>query len=176
MRIAPSLRLTEPARQQLTPWARGRGTPARCVLRATMALLATEGHDNQHSAAALDTSRQTVGLWRHRVAPQRLPGLVQDAPCGGRPPQAPPGADRTHSEDDDPDDTARRHSLIDPHLGSAPADESYVGAAGLDRPWPATPPGSDLHVQPGSALPGQAGGCRGPVSAPARACRRPLRG
>jgi hypothetical protein len=76
MRIAPSLRLTEPARQQLTPWARGRRTPARRVLRATMALLATEGHDNQHSAAALDTSRQTVGLWRHRVAPQRLPGLV----------------------------------------------------------------------------------------------------
>ena len=72
--------------------------------------------------------------------------LVQDAPCGGRPPQTPPGADRTHSEDDDPDDTARRHSLIDPHLGSAPADESYVGAVGLDCPWPATPPGSDLHA------------------------------
>ena len=86
----PVLRLTEPERQQLTQWARGRRTPARRVLRATMALLAAEGHDNQHSAAALDTSRQTVGLWRHRVAPQRLPGLVQDAPRGGRPPKARP--------------------------------------------------------------------------------------
>ena len=88
MRIAPSLLLTEPERQQLTQWARGRRTPARLVLRAKIALLADEGHDNQHIAAALDTSRQTVGLWRHRVATQRLPGLVQDAPRGGRPPKA----------------------------------------------------------------------------------------
>ena len=34
MRIAPSLQVTEPERQQLEPWARGRRTPARLVLRA----------------------------------------------------------------------------------------------------------------------------------------------
>ena len=88
MRIAPSIQLTDPERQQLAQWARGRRTPARLVLRAKIALLAAEGHDNQHIAVALDTSRQTVGLWRHRVATQRLPGLVQDAPRGGRPPKA----------------------------------------------------------------------------------------
>lgn len=87
MRIAPSLQLTEPERQQLAQWARGRRTPARLVLRAKIALLAAEGHDNQHIAVALDTSRQTVGLWRHRVTTQRLPGLAQDAPRGGRPPK-----------------------------------------------------------------------------------------
>lgn len=87
MRIAPSLQLTVPERQQLAQWARGRRTPARLVLRAKIALLAAEGHTNQHIAAALHTSRQTVGLWRHRVVTQRLPGLAQDAPRGGRPPK-----------------------------------------------------------------------------------------
>jgi transposase len=89
MRIAPSLQLTEPERQQLAQWARGRRTPARLVLRAKIALLAAEGHPNQHRAVALGTSRQTVGLWRQRFATQRLPGLAQDAPRGGRPPKAP---------------------------------------------------------------------------------------
>ena len=176
MRIRPFLQLTEPERQQLAQWARGRRTPARLVLRAKIALLAAEGHDNQRIAVALDTSRQTVGLWRHRVATQRLPGLAQDAPRGGRPPKARQAPDRAHSEDDDPDDTTWRHPLVNPHLGSAPADESYVRAASLDCPWFATPPSPGLQAQPGSALPGQAGGCGGPVSAPARACRGPQRG
>ena len=87
MRIAPSLQVTVTERQQLAQWARGRRTPARLVLRAHIILLAAEGHDNQHIAAALDTSRQTVGLWRHRFATQRLPGIAQDAPRGGRPPR-----------------------------------------------------------------------------------------
>ena len=86
MRIAPSIQVTELERQQLAQWARGRRTPARLVLRAHIMLLAAEGHDNQHIAAALDTSRQTVGLWRQRFATQRLVGLAQDAPRGGRPP------------------------------------------------------------------------------------------
>lgn len=50
MRIAPSLQLTAPERQQLAQWARGRRTPARLVLRAKIALLAAEGHTNQHIA------------------------------------------------------------------------------------------------------------------------------
>jgi FixJ family two-component response regulator len=87
MRIAPSIQVTEPARQQLTQWARGQRTPARLVLHTKSTSLAAEGHDNQHIATALDTSRQTVGLWRHRFATQRLPGLAQDAPRGGRHPQ-----------------------------------------------------------------------------------------
>ena len=90
MRIAPLIQVTEPERQQLAQWARGRRTPARLVLRAKIILLAAEGHDNQHIATALGTSRQTVGLWRHRVATQRLPGLAQDSPRGGRPPKPAP--------------------------------------------------------------------------------------
>jgi hypothetical protein len=85
MRIAPSLRLTEPERQQLTQWARGRRTPARRVLRATMALLATEGHDNQHltcrpghqsvDRGLLAASRRAPAPARPRpgCAPRRFP-------------------------------------------------------------------------------------------------------
>lgn len=88
MRIAPLIQVTEPERQQLAQWARGRRTPARLVLRAKIILLAAEGYDNQHIATALGTSRQTVGLWRQRFVTQRLSGLAQDAPRGGRPPKA----------------------------------------------------------------------------------------
>jgi hypothetical protein len=139
MRIAPSLRLTEPERQQLTQGARGRRTPAP----RHDGLVRNRGP--RHPAPCRrpghpSADRGLLAASRRAPAPARpRPGC----PRGGRPPQAPPGADRPHSEDDDPDDTARRHSLVDPHLGSALADESYVCAAGLDRPWPATPPGSE---------------------------------
>ncbi|TKB68599.1 MAG: IS630 family transposase [Nitrospira sp.] len=85
MRIAPAIELMAHERQQLAQWARGRRTPARLVLRAKIVLLAAAGHDNHQIAAAVATSRQTVGLWRHRFVTQRLPGLAQDAPRGGRP-------------------------------------------------------------------------------------------
>lgn len=88
MRLAPAIELTAPERQQLEQWARGRRTPARLVLRAKIVLLAAAGHDNHQIAAALRTSRQTVGLWRQRVVTQRVWGLVHDAPRGGRPPKA----------------------------------------------------------------------------------------
>ncbi len=87
MRIAPSIQVTATERRQLAQWTRGRRTPARLVLRAKITLLAAEGHNNQ-PIAALDTSRQTVGLWRQRFVTQRLVGLAQDAPRGGRPPKA----------------------------------------------------------------------------------------
>jgi len=88
MRIAPVIELMAHEHQQLAQWARGRRTPARLVLRAKIVLLAAAGHDNHQIAAAVATSRQTVGLWRHRFVTQRLPGLAQDAPRGGRPPKA----------------------------------------------------------------------------------------
>ena len=88
MRIAPAVHLSGPERQQLKQWARGRRTPARLVLRAKIVLLAAAGHDNHQIAAAVATSRQTVGLWRQRFVTQRVLGLTRDAPRGGRPPKA----------------------------------------------------------------------------------------
>jgi transposase len=87
MRKAPPLQLTDDERTQLHRWARGRRTPVRLALRAKMMLLAAEGQENRHIAAAVGTSRQTVGLWRHRFAAHRLAGIERDAPRGGRPPQ-----------------------------------------------------------------------------------------
>jgi FixJ family two-component response regulator len=88
MRLAPAIQLTAPERQQLAQWARGRRTPARLVLRTKIVLLAAAGHDNHQIAAAVATSRQTVGLWRQRFMTQRVLGLAQDAPlAGGGPPR-----------------------------------------------------------------------------------------
>jgi len=88
MRIAPSFHLTDAERTQLQQWARGRRTPARLMLRTKIVLLAADRQDNRHIATVVGTSRQTVGLWRQRLATHRLTGIVQDAPRGGRPPQA----------------------------------------------------------------------------------------
>ncbi|MDH4154266.1 MAG: IS630 family transposase [Nitrospira sp.] len=87
MRRAAQFELTDDERTQLCQWARGRRTPVRLVLRAKVILLAAEGHENQHIAAAVGTSRQTVGLWRQRFVAHRLAGIERDAPRGGRPPQ-----------------------------------------------------------------------------------------
>ena len=87
MRKAAQLQLTDEERTQLRQWARGRRTPVRLVLRAKLILLAAEGHENRHIAAAVGTSRQTVGLWRQRFVAHRLAGIERDAPRGGRPPQ-----------------------------------------------------------------------------------------
>ena len=87
MRRAPQLQVTADERTQLQQWARGRRTPVRLALRANMILLAGEGRENRHIAAAVGMSRQTVGLWRQRFVTYRLAGLEHDAPRGGRPPR-----------------------------------------------------------------------------------------
>ena len=63
-------------------------TPQKLVRRARIALLAAAGKDNRQIAAALHTSRVTVGVWRQRVLDLGLAGL-QDAPKPGRPPTLP---------------------------------------------------------------------------------------
>ncbi len=85
MRTAPVITLTEEDRKVLQRWSRGRRTQARCVLRAQIVLLAAEGKMNLDIAEELETSRQTVGLWRQRFADQGLSGIEKDAPRGGRP-------------------------------------------------------------------------------------------
>ncbi len=88
MRVAPHIQLNETDRTTLMKWSRGRSTPARLVLRASIVLLAAKGHENLEIAAELGTSRQTVGLWRKRFAEQGISGIEKDAPRGGRPPKA----------------------------------------------------------------------------------------
>ncbi len=87
MRMAPHLQLTDDEQVLLRQWARGRRLAVRLALRAKMILLAADGQDNRHIAAAVGSSRQTVGLWRQRFAAHRVAGIAHDAPRGGRPPQ-----------------------------------------------------------------------------------------
>ena len=94
MRRAASIELSPEERRALEKWASGRRTPARLVLRARIILLAAQGAENQQIAEQLDTSRQTVGLWRQRYVEQGPSGLEKDAPRGGRPNDARRAAER----------------------------------------------------------------------------------
>ncbi len=85
MRVATEIVLTDKERTILRRWSRGRSTPSRWVLRARIVLAAAEGKRNKDIATALGTTRKTVGEWRLRFAEQRLAGITQDAPRGGRP-------------------------------------------------------------------------------------------
>ena len=60
MRVACTITLTDPERQQLERWARGRKTPVRLAQRAQMVLLAAEGKQNKEIAAAIGVGRVTV--------------------------------------------------------------------------------------------------------------------
>ena len=85
MRIAPTIELTDEDRQTLDRWSRGRSTPARLVLRASIVLNAAEGIANNLIAEKLGTDRLLVGKWRKRFAEKGLAGIEKDAPRGGRP-------------------------------------------------------------------------------------------
>jgi transposase len=80
------VQLTDQEREMLTRWSRGRSTPARLVLRAKIVLMAGEGRLNRDIAAELNTSRETVSLWRKRFVQMRTAGIEKDAPRSGRKP------------------------------------------------------------------------------------------
>jgi transposase len=94
MRRAPVIVLSVDERRYLEKCAGGRRTPARLVLRAKIILLAAEGTKNLQIAERLDTTRQTVGLWRQRYVELGRAGIEKDAPRGGRPNDARQAAEK----------------------------------------------------------------------------------
>ena len=76
---------------------RRRGTrytlPYFVVQRAKMILMAAEGMANDEIAAALDTRREVVSLWRKRFFEERLAGL-EERPRPGRPRSFSPSSGR----------------------------------------------------------------------------------
>ena len=58
--------------------------PYFVVQRAKMILMAAQGMGNDETAAALDTRREVVSLWRKRFFEERLSGL-EERPRPGRP-------------------------------------------------------------------------------------------
>jgi hypothetical protein len=155
-RIAPAIQLIDPAPATRAVGARTTDACAAGVLRQDCVVGGCG--PRQQITAAVAMSRQTVGLWRQRFVTQRVLGLDQDTPRGRGRPQGAPGSDRTHPENDDSHEAARRHPLVYPHLGVTPADESHVSVVGLDRAWAAPSSGTRLQVQSGSALPRETGG------------------
>ena len=87
MRVAVLILLTDEELATLTKWAHGRSTEARLVLRAKIVLAAADGSANKVIASELGTDSHTVARWRNRFEQKRLPGIMQDAPRGGRPPK-----------------------------------------------------------------------------------------
>lgn len=90
MRVAPRIDLVDEEREQLLKWSRGRSTPHRTVLRASIVLQAADGLKNKEIATRLGANRHTVALWRRRFLLHGLNGLEKDAPRPGPNPRIPP--------------------------------------------------------------------------------------
>lgn len=86
MRRAPVIELTDEERATLTKWSRGKATPMRLVMRAKIILLAATGCTSKAICQELDVPEKTICKWRVRFANERLAGIRQDAPRGGRTP------------------------------------------------------------------------------------------
>jgi len=84
MRVAPTVVLSDQAREELKTIARGRSMPARLVERARIVLMAAEGKQNKEIAAALGVMPRTVATWRLRYLRKGLAGIEKDAPRPGR--------------------------------------------------------------------------------------------
>lgn len=94
MRKAPVIALAPEEREQLRKDANSRRSEARVVLRANIVLMAADGFENLEIAERLNTSRQTVGMWRQRYVEKGRAGILKDAPRGGRPNAARSAAER----------------------------------------------------------------------------------
>lgn len=86
MRRAPVIELTDEERATLTKWSRGKTTPVRLVMRAKIILLAAAGRLSKEICQELGVPEKTICKWRGRFAKERLAGIEQDAPRGGRTP------------------------------------------------------------------------------------------
>ena len=78
------LPLTDEQRATLERWLRAGTTPQRLVFRSRIVLLAARGMPSPHVARQLDTSQDTVRLWRRRFAAAGPDALRRDAPGRGR--------------------------------------------------------------------------------------------
>ena len=78
------LSLSDSDQQQLQQWASAYGTPQQVALRCRIVLAAAAGQSDNSIALRLNTSRQTVRLWRARLAQEGVQSLWEIAPGRGR--------------------------------------------------------------------------------------------
>ena len=87
--------LTGKEREELQNRSAKYTLPYFVVLRAKMILMAASGMDNDEIAAALDTRREVVSMWRKRFFEERIAGL-EERPRSGRPSSFSPSSRRVH--------------------------------------------------------------------------------
>lgn len=73
-----TLILTAAERQTLEQWLRRPKTAQALARRARLVLACADGQTNTAVAAALGTTGQTVGRWRHRFVERRLDGVLDE--------------------------------------------------------------------------------------------------
>ena len=73
-----TLVLDSELREQLESLANSRSLPAGLVRRAKMILWSASGKNDREIAPQLETSRNTVGLWRRRFLAQGVSGLYDE--------------------------------------------------------------------------------------------------
>jgi len=86
MRTSRRITVPKADRIELERLARGRNTPQKVALRATIVLLSGRGTPTGAIMQALGTTTPTITLWRNRYVAAGIAGLVKDAPRPGRKP------------------------------------------------------------------------------------------
>jgi transposase len=81
---AEALSLRDEETAELRRLIRAPNTPQKVVLRARVALAATQGRSNNAIASELGISRPTVITWRERMATHGVEGILHDATRPGR--------------------------------------------------------------------------------------------
>ena len=87
MNRCAALSLSHDQRARLEHWVRSGTAAQRLVFRSRIVLLASDGIPSKHIAAQLNTSQDTVRLWRRRFVVGGVAALTQDAARSGRPRQ-----------------------------------------------------------------------------------------
>jgi len=82
---APPLPLRPGDKERLQAIVRKRTSPQRAVLRARIILFCAEGMAHRQIKRTLNTTVDTILLWRNRYKQEGLDGL-KDRPRPGRPP------------------------------------------------------------------------------------------
>lgn len=83
---ATALQVTAEERRTLQAWIAARNTPQKIVFRSRIVMMATENISNRGIARELETTRDTVILWRQRFITGRTVALTEETPGRGRKP------------------------------------------------------------------------------------------
>lgn len=85
-----TIQLSETDRAELERLTRSRTTAQRVVERCRIVLASATGQKSEQICASVGVSKPTVKTWLDRFETSGIPGLLQDLPRSGRPPEIAP--------------------------------------------------------------------------------------